>query len=506
MALTLGVNEVYLTEIETAQQQTDIDGSAIAALIDAEAAKIKAGPDKGQWDKDSYNSGSGAGGLTQFLASTWIGHAQNPTHLLNARGKSAGLINNSNKIVAGKKDALLSLRFEPLLAIVSAAEYGVDNLKVLAHAGVLPANITDDQRARYMYLAHHEGPGGAVGFLNGSKNYTKANLVGQVGSSTADKYLAKTGGDASAAYRRWLNDYMDDKIVPAKFRDSAHGTVSGPAEPSAETLSVEMLPPGPVFATTEGLNFRKEPGGEIIRSLTLGERVTVISRFNETRWYRVEIDGEQGFVSGAYLRPPLAAPKEKLLEKLIGEWVRFKKGNSSEEVEPYNTYVHEMWLVIGENWYGKSKYPNGKDVPWSAAFISFVVANSGPEYGEFLLDASHSVFSNDAIRARVMKEDDKPFWGYRISEKKPEIGDIVHRNRLTGGLNYSYDYAENHANFDSHSDIVCEVSKGVARVIGGNTGGGEGTVAVHEYELDDNGFLAKGQKIIALLKNRSDEV
>jgi hypothetical protein len=60
--------------------------------------------------------------------------------------------------------------------------------------------------------------------------------------------------------------------------------------------------------------------------------------------------------------------------------------------------------------------------------------------------------------------------------------------------------------FDSHSDIVCEVRGNVARVIGGNTGHGEGKVAMHEYELDEEGLLAKGQKIIALLKNRSDEI
>jgi hypothetical protein len=113
------------------------------------------------------------------------------------------------------------------------------------------------------------------------------------------------------------------------------------------------------------------------------------------------------------------------------------------------------------------------------SFVSFVLANSGPEYAEFLFDASHSVFSNDAIRAHVMNERDKPFWGYRITERKPEIGDIVHRNR-SGGT-FTYEYAENHAHFESHSDIVCEVRGAVARVVGGNTGGGEGTVAMGEY-------------------------
>jgi Uncharacterized protein conserved in bacteria (DUF2272) len=505
MTLVLGVNEVFRAEIEAAQDTTNIDGSSIAALIDAEAAKIKSGPNKGRWDKSSFNSASGAGGMTQFLEATWIGHAQNTSHLLNIRAKAAGFINNANKVIAGQRQNLLDLRFDPRLSIVSAAEYGLDNLKSLSNAGVLPGGITDDQRARYMYLAHHEGPGGAVGFLNGSKSYTRANLVKQVGASKADSYIAQSGGDTSAAYRKWLNAYMDEKIVPAKFRDGASPLPGSGAGAPAPGPAAEVLPAGHSYVTTEGLNFRKEPMGEIIRSLTIGQAVTVISRIGDTQWYRVDIDGTQGAVSGAYLRAPIAPAKERLLEKLIAEWVRFKKGNSSEEDEPYNTYVHEMWLLLGENWYGNSKYPDGQDVPWSAAFISFVVANSGPEYADFLFDASHSVFSNDAIRARIMSEHDKPFWAYRIGEKKPEIGDIIHRNRLTG-TQYTYDYTENHAHFPSHSDIVCEVRGKIARVIGGNTGGGEGTVALDEYELDDDGFLAKNQKIIALLKNRSDEV
>ena len=509
MALVLGVNEDYRADILKAQEITGIDSAAIAALIDAEAAKIKSGVNKGKWDKNSFNATSHAGGLTQFLENSWVGHAQNPAHLLNSRGKAAGFINAANKVVAGKRAALLELRFEPLLSIVSAAEFGVDNLKALTHAGVLPGGITDDQRARYMYLAHHEGPGGAVGFLNGTRVYTRTNLIKQVGTNAADTFIAQAGGDASRAYRNWLNGYMDAHIVPARFRDGAGGPqgvvpLAMPAHvahPAADTLS-----PGPAYVTTEGLNFRKEPGGEIIRPLTLAQPVTVVERVGDTRWYTVEIDGAKGVVSGAYLRPPLASPKEKLIEKLIGEWVRFKKGSSSEENEPYNTYVHEMWVALGENWYGNSTYANGQDVPWSAAFISFVIGNSGPEYGEFHFAASHSVFSNDAIRARVMAETQKPFWAYRINEQKPEIGDIVHRNRLGSGPVYTYEYTENHTQFPSHSDIVCEVRGNVARVIGGNTGGGEGTVAVHEYELDDDGYLAKGQKIISLLKNRADEV
>lgn len=502
MVLVLGPNEIFRQEIEAAQERTSLDGSAIAALIDAEAAKIKSGQKKGQWDKESYNAGSHAAGLTQFLQSTWIGHAKSPSHLLNQRAKELGLVDQGNSVRAGKTQELLDLRFDPMLSIMSAAEYGEGNLKILAKAGVVPGGLTDDQRAQYMYLAHHEGPGGAVGFLDGSKRYSRSDLVGQVGGDAADQYIRQSNGDTSRAYRNWLNNYVAQKIVPSKYRSEAASTAVRTSEQVPTQASSEA--DGLMYVTTEGLNFRREPDGEIISSLTLGQPVTVLSVVGDTGWRTVSIDGVQGVVSGAYLRPPLPDPKERLLRFLVSEWVKFKKGRSSEEEEPYNTYVHEMWRFLGQDWYGNSKYPNGEDVPWSAAFISFTVANSGPEYIEFAFNASHSVFSNDAIRAKVMREPKKPYWAYRIGEAKPEIGDIVHRNR-SGGV-YSYEYAENHTNFMSHSDIVCEVRGRVARVIGGNTGGGEGTVAMHEYVLDSEGYLTEGQKVIALLKNRADEV
>lgn len=510
MALKLGVNEPFRAAVESAGQLTGIDSSALAAVIDAEAAKIGSGANKGMWDKNSFNSSSGAGGMTQFLESTWIGHAQGVGHLLNTRGKELGYVSASNKVVAGKKNDLLKLRFDPLFAIVSAAEYGADNLKILAHAGVLPANLTDDQRARYIYLAHHEGASGAKGFLNGTKLYTRSDLVRQVGANKADTYIAKHHGDASAAYRAWLNDYMDLKIVPSRWRDAVT------APPSAAVLSsvtaganillapaVDVLPAGRAIVTTDGLNFRKTADGAIIRSLDLGDEVTVIGRIGDTRWYDVDIAGTKGVVSGAYLRQPLPPSREALFRKTIDEWLRFQKGHSSEEDEPYDTYVHDMWRAIGENYWGHSTYANGKDVPWSAAFISWAVRKAGKKYAAFQFAAAHSKFSNDAIRARVMEQENKPFWAYRATEARPEVGDIIHRNRGSGS--YTYDYAENHSEFESHSDIVVEVRGEVARVIGGNTGPGQGSVYMHDYGLE-NGFLKPGQLVIAVLKNRSELV
>lgn len=320
MSLVLGINEVYRSEIEAAEKLTNIDGSAIAALIDAEAAKVKSGPKKGMWDPKSSNPGSGAAGLTQFLATTWIGHAENKSHLLNSRAKAMGLVNASNKVVSGKKNDVLELRFDPMLSIISAAEYGVENLQALSKAGALPDDISDDDRARFMYLAHHEGPSGAAGFLKGSKTYTRANLVKQIGAAQADKYISRALGDTSRAYRLWLNEYIDAKITPARFREE---------ELPAPAAATEALPLVTRYVSTEGfevtavgrniyvsiarngLNMRSGPGTEfsIVRSIPFGARVHLLRR--ENRWGLIDTQGDgaaDGFVHLAFLNE--AAPVE----------------------------------------------------------------------------------------------------------------------------------------------------------------------------------------------------
>lgn len=259
------------------------------------------------------------------------------------------------------------------------------------------------------------------------------------------------------------------------------------------------------YVTTEGLNFRREPNGEIIRVLTIGDPVKDRGPADENNWRRVEIDGEQGVVFGKYLRNPGTTEIESLLRSTIDEWIRFNKGHAQETSDPFYKFVGEMWASIGESYDGRSRYPDGREVPWSAAFISFVVRRAGTAYARFKFSASHSEFSHDAIQARFMSSTDRPFWGFRQSEERPEIGDIIHRNRGRG--TFTFDFAENHSQFRSHSDIVVEVTPQVARVIGGNV---SDTVSmagtIQEYELDSSGYLKSGQRVIALLKNRASQV
>jgi len=258
------------------------------------------------------------------------------------------------------------------------------------------------------------------------------------------------------------------------------------------------------LVTTEGLRLRQTPGGTIVRDLTIAEQVLDLGAASQDGWRRIKAGADEGVAFGKYLRLPGRPEVETLLRAAIDEWLRFEKGRADEAADPYYKYVREMWAAIGEPYDGRSHYPDGEEVPWSAAFISWVVRKGGPAYANFQFAASHSVFVNNAIKARVTNRLDKPYWGYRITEKQPELGDIIQRNRA--GNNFSYSYAENHSEYKSHSDIVVEVTPDVVRVVGGNvndsvTFGSD----LQEYELDAEGFIKPNQGIIALLKNRAGQ-
>jgi peptidoglycan hydrolase-like protein with peptidoglycan-binding domain len=216
--LVLGPNERYRDALLQAQSITSIDAAALAALIDAEAAKISGGADAGVWDPKSNNASTGAGGLTQFVEGTWCDMAKRPGKVLNKTARQNGMVTSSNQLVANMTKGLLALRFDPTLSIVTAAEYGFDNLKALVKDQLVDSNIGDDDRAWHIYLAHHEGLAGAEHFLRNDETIPFSKLVSQVGIARANQLVVAAAGDVTIAYRKWLTDYMDQKIQPSRFR------------------------------------------------------------------------------------------------------------------------------------------------------------------------------------------------------------------------------------------------------------------------------------------------
>ncbi|MCP5242924.1 MAG: DUF2272 domain-containing protein [Burkholderiales bacterium] len=107
---------------------------------------------------------------------------------------------------------------------------------------------------------------------------------------------------------------------------------------------------------------------------------------------------KEGFVSEKYLRDPVSDGREALIHQVIHEWKRFNFGLGREHEDPYFEYIGEMWRRINLDLDGKDR-----DVPWSAAAISYMVHNAGQtllttKYSKFHFAAAHSRYVHDSIK------------------------------------------------------------------------------------------------------------
>nr|WP_281357727.1 DUF2272 domain-containing protein [Aromatoleum diolicum] len=154
-----------------------------------------------------------------------------------------------------------------------------------------------------------------------------------------------------------------------------------------------------------------------------------------------------------------------------------------------------MWRAIGLDLDGKDR-----DTPWSAAAISFMVRNAAerfPKYAKFKFAASHSRYMHASIVKRNAGDMDVPFWGFRLHEKRPEIGDIVGRWRETPR---DFDDAETSDSFKSHTDIIVSVDSDSVLAIGGNV---RQSVSISRYDKTGAGFLAATNGVFMHMVNRT---
>jgi hypothetical protein len=256
-----------------------------------------------------------------------------------------------------------------------------------------------------------------------------------------------------------------------------------------------------MYVDAEALNLRSEP--EISPDTRLGilhlcQAVDVLGQSETPGWVRVsaELDGrmQQGVVSRQFLRAPATDAREALIAQTIGEWLRFEKGLGREFDDPFAGYVGEMWQAIGMSLDGRDR-----DVPWSAAAISFMVRNAGrtfPHYQNFRFAAAHARYIHDAIVKRRADDTRAAFWGFRLHERRPELGDMVCRWRET---ERDFDDAAASDTFKSHCDIIVRITADEVFAIGGNV---NHSVSITRYGKTPSGFLADSSNVFAHLVNR----
>jgi hypothetical protein len=172
---------------------------------------------------------------------------------------------------------------------------------------------------------------------------------------------------------------------------------------------------------------------------------------------------------------------------------RLVQNGHKEGEDGFYQRVGQYWLE-GTN----TRNVDGRDheFPWSAAFISWVMKTSGAG-NNFRYSTQHSVYISQAIRDH-MNNNNVGFWGWRLNEHQPAVGDLVCWAREAG---VDFDHQKS-GNYAGHCDIVVEVEADEIFVIGGNVGD---SVTRRPLALD-GGFLTVrelgGETLFAIMQNR----
>jgi hypothetical protein len=248
----------------------------------------------------------------------------------------------------------------------------------------------------------------------------------------------------------------------------------------------------------DGLNLRASPStsGELLGTMPFAT-VCELVEDTGTRWKKVSarLDGADvvGFASDLYLTEPRSDAIIRLIQSAMHYWTLFDRGEGREDVQPFKNEVLKMWDDLGGG-----RPPNNntshRKWPWSAAGMSAFIRRAGG-YTGFRFSAGHSTYIHDSI-VKMRANRAAPFWGFRIDEKKPEVGDLIAQWREE---RRDYDFAAANDEFSSHTDLVCQIVNGTVRTIGANVP--TDTVGVKVYRLTDDGFLVGDRKEIAIMKN-----
>jgi hypothetical protein len=138
------------------------------------------------------------------------------------------------------------------------------------------------------------------------------------------------------------------------------------------------------------------------------------------------------------------------------------------------------------------------DIPWSAAFISWIMRGAGAR-SRFHYSGQHSTYISQAIRDFLQGNLSAGYWCWRLNDLNQNVGDILCWSRQAG---IDYDH-QNGGVYDGHCDIVVEVGTSWVTVIGGNVGD---SVTRRPIALNMAGFVLPAiqgsESLFAIMQNR----
>jgi len=132
------------------------------------------------------------------------------------------------------------------------------------------------------------------------------------------------------------------------------------------------------------------------------------------------------------------------------------------------------WILSRQNevWNGSGVGARWRD-PWSAAFISWVMCESGLDNARFDRAINHHTYIDQAIRARDTGAAETAYVAYDVGEQPVEPGDLLCAARRPTYESLDERRSQLGNGIRSHCDIVIKLEPERARVlaIGGNVRG-----------------------------------
>jgi hypothetical protein len=247
---------------------------------------------------------------------------------------------------------------------------------------------------------------------------------------------------------------------------------------AAQTLWLDRLPAEQLAVTAPSERVTGEPGRMRIAAAacptpydaSLRRRIVEVAAqewgffgFNVVDQTVAEDDDGLEPPSGAWRRVSWVDPSEsaRVAHSIAGYWAATADGS---------------WIVSRQNevWNGPAGIGARWRDPWSAAFVSWVMCESGlGDPNRFRRHIAHHAYIDQAIAARDDPASSAAFVAYDVGELVVEPGDLVCRVRRSLYRSIADRRSEMGAGVRSHCDIVVKVDVERHRIlaIGGNVQG-----------------------------------
>ena len=209
---------------------------------------------------------------------------------------------------------------------------------------------------------------------------------------------------------------------------------------------------------------------------------------------------------------PPDSMRRRILDTLNEEWIFFGQQKviiekDEESIPHVGAWEDDDWAHVERvNRYwravGMSRL-SGKDCkePWSAAFISWVMQESGVSGSLFPPAASHRDYLSHFLA--VGRGPDAVFIPHTIQEYQPKPGDLICANRGAGYFGEVVEELPMSLNAKLHCDIVVETEGRFLHAIGGNV---RNSVSKSILTLTSDGHLQLSQHRpwFLIIENRLD--